>query len=92
MLTKNRINILQMSVTNRKGLEEAIHLCMEYIWNNTDAEEVRVGLHHFEGEVKGKKQLVVDEEYKTMLKQFKFKWKQMISKAGGSRILSLGVD
>lgn len=90
-LELNRVNIQQMSVTNRKGLEEAVHLCLTYIWEHTKAEEVRIGLHHFEVEEKGKTVLRVDEEYKAILKRFNFKWKQMISKARGSRILVLGL-
>ena len=77
--TATRINILQMSTTNREGLEEAVRLSLDYIWKNTEAEELRIGLHHFEkmiGETPNKKKkLVVDEEYKSLLKKFNFKWK-----------------
>lgn len=89
---KNRYNILQMSVTHRSGLEEAIRLCLNYIWKNTDAEELRIGLHHFEVEEEGKIKSKVDEEYKSCLKRFNFRWKQMISEVGGKRILAMGLD
>ena len=45
---KTRINILNMSITNREGLEDSVRICLEYIWKNTKADEIRVGLHHFE--------------------------------------------
>ena len=92
MVTKNRINIIQMSTTNRAGLEEAVRLCLDYIWQNTEAEELRIGLHHFEVEEDGKKTLKLDEEYRSVLKRFKFRWKQVISQAGGSRVLVMGTD
>ena len=91
-MDKIRINILQMSVSNRDGLEEAMKLCLDYIWKYTNAEEVRIGIHHFEVEEKGKEVLKVDEEYKSCLKRFKFKWKQIISNAGGTRILVMGAN
>jgi len=91
-LNKSRYNILLMSVTHRDGLEEAVRLSVNYIWKNTDAEELRIGLHHFEVEEKGRKVMRVDSEIKSVLKRFNFRWKQMISNAGGSRILSLGLE
>lgn len=92
ILNKSRYNILQMSVTHRDGLEEAVRLSLNYIWKNTDAEELRIGLHHFDVEEKGRKMQRVDGEIKSVLKRFNFRWKQMISNAGGSRILALGLE
>ena len=71
-------------------------MCLDYIWKHTDAQELRIGLHHFEKMVgespKKKPKLVVDEDFKTLLKKFNFRWKQIISKAGGDRILVLGTN
>jgi hypothetical protein len=64
-----------MSVTHREGLEEAVRLSLDYIWKNTEAEELRIGLHHFDVEEKGKVSKKVDEEYKSVLKLFNFRWK-----------------
>ena len=78
---KPRLNILNMSITNREGLEESVRLCLEYIWNHSKAVEIRIGLHHYEGTTIDKvtklekKCLKVDEEYKSLLKRFNFKWR-----------------
>ena len=86
-----------MSTTHREGLEEAVRLSIEYIWKHTVAQEIRIGLHHFETVVidpktkEEKTVLKVDEEYKSLLKRFNFKWKQ-IQQTKTSRVLVLGVN
>lgn len=41
---KIRIVISNLSVIDWTGIEEAVPLCLDYIWKNTDADEVRIGL------------------------------------------------
>ncbi len=36
--------------------------------------------------------LKLDEEFRSVLKRFKFRWKQVISQAGGSRVMVMGTD
>jgi len=41
---KIRIVISNLSVIDWTGIEEAVPLCLDYIWKNTEADEVRIGL------------------------------------------------
>jgi len=76
---KIRITITCLAVTHRDSFEEAIKVALTYIWNNTQAEEVRIGLYHFKHMENGVEKEQVDEDYKNVLKKLNFRWKQVIS-------------
>lgn len=76
---KMRINITCLAVTHWESFDEAIKVGLAYIWNNTQAEEIRIGLYHFKHSESGVEKEQVDEDYKSVLKKFNFWWKQVIS-------------
>lgn len=87
----NRVNILHLTTVNRKGIEEAVAVCIAHIWKNENAHEIRIGLYHFDGEKNGKPALVVDTDINSALTKHKLRWKNMLNE-GNKRILVNGAN
>ncbi len=68
---KIRIVISNLTVIDRSGIEEALLLSLNYIWTQTQADEVRLGLHDFKetDTVENTTKEFFDEDYKTILKK-----------------------
>ena len=75
----NRLNIFHLSTTNKKGIESAIVPCITHAWNNENILEIRLFMHYFQGEKKGKPAKVVDDDLNQALKKNKMRWKSVVN-------------
>ena len=84
-----RVNILHASCEPESMLKEFLEKVLQYIWNNVNCDEIRVGLAHIEQA--GEKYIPYDP-LKNLYQELQFRWKTLTNDELGKRILVLGLN
>jgi len=86
---KARVNILHASVTSESDLPNFLKELTNYIWENINCEEIRVGLAHI---TQDNDKPGPYSPLKVTYQQLNFRWKTLTNDEQGNRILILGLQ
>ena len=86
---RNREKSVPERNREKSGLNDFLKELIEYIWENVNCEEIRVGISHIEQE---KDKYSPYMPLKSAYQGLNFKWKTLTNGEDGKRILILGLS